>query len=64
MEDLAEFRQLKEELAQIDLFIKWFGTATLKELQLATLPNQIELPMTKSADLSTGTESNLEFQLQ
>lgn len=43
MEDLIEYRQLSELLGQINSFRKWCATANLKEIQLATMPNRIEL---------------------
>ena len=43
MEELIEYRQLSDLLNQIDSFRKWCATAHVKEIQLATMPNQIEL---------------------
>jgi hypothetical protein len=43
MEELIEYRQLGDLLGQIDSFRKWCANANLKEIQLATMPNQIEL---------------------
>jgi hypothetical protein len=43
MEELPEFRQLANSLREISEFRKWCSAASLKEIQLATVPNQIEL---------------------
>lgn len=48
MEDLSEYRQLSELLSQIDSFRKWCQAAKVKEIQLATMPNQIELTTRES----------------
>ncbi len=43
LEELPEFRQLQDLLIEIDTFRKWCVKAELKEIQLATMPNQIGL---------------------
>lgn len=60
VEDMAEFRQLAETLAQIDTFRKWCATAKLKEVQLAIVPNNFakQLISTQSmAAITPPTES-------
>ncbi len=43
MEDLPEFRQLADSLRDIDEFRKWCSATRLKDIQLAIVPNHIEL---------------------
>ena len=43
MEELPEFRQLSNSLREIAEFRKWCSAASLKEIQLALVPNHIEL---------------------
>jgi hypothetical protein len=59
MDEMAEFRQLSDVLCQIDSFRKWCATAKLKEIQLATMPNQIELASTIPNELAINGSENL-----
>jgi single-stranded-DNA-specific exonuclease RecJ len=66
MEDLPEYRQLNDVLKQIQSFRQWCGTATLKELQLALMPNQIGLanPGKHTRDYLAERQDDLGMRMQ
>jgi single-stranded-DNA-specific exonuclease RecJ len=56
LEDFSEYRQLDQSLKQIEEFRAWCAAATLKEIQLAAMPNQIRLQEESAQPPATNIE--------
>jgi single-stranded-DNA-specific exonuclease RecJ len=61
-DEFPEYKQLSDSLQQVDLFRQWCSTATLKDIQLAVMPNQIRLAVYPTTDSSDATNGAIESQ--
>jgi single-stranded-DNA-specific exonuclease len=64
MEDLPEYRQLNDVLKQIQTFRQWCESASLKEIQLALIPNQIGLAPVEAFDSLAPVQDDVEYPMQ